>query len=197
MRTSLHCECLKPPLGHGDLTGDWHTVMFSSSALHSIHFLCLIHHYVTLTFRVYKSFSATETSPIFGNKAWQSERKCRFRHDEQDKTGIQKSDRLFFILLSCNKKKPAELNLSFWVAEAWIQMSCFDISIKRNIPVTGLKAETNNTTLLKPSHWKNGHPRSEDYHLYPMVIHSFSLYICCLKLSNQNKSKAIFKCTSR
>lgn len=69
LRTSLHCECLKPPLGHGDLTDDWHIVMCSISAPYPIHFLCLIHHYVTLTFRVCKSFSATVTSLIFGNKA--------------------------------------------------------------------------------------------------------------------------------
>lgn len=97
LRTSLLCECLKTPLGHGDLTGNWHIVMCSISAPHSIHFLCLIHHYVTLTFRVCKSFYATETSLIFGNTAWQSGRKGKFRHDEQDRTVMQKSDSLHLI----------------------------------------------------------------------------------------------------
>ncbi len=39
-RTSLHCECLKSPLGHGVLTEGWHVVMCSIQLLHyAIHFL--------------------------------------------------------------------------------------------------------------------------------------------------------------
>lgn len=56
---------------------------------------CLIHYYVTLKYRVGKSFYATETAVRFENKACQFERKGRLTNDEQDTTGLwdtEKSD---------------------------------------------------------------------------------------------------------
>jgi len=55
------------------------------SALHPIHFLGVIHYYITLTG---KSFCATETSLRFKNKACELERKGRLSNDERDKTGL-------------------------------------------------------------------------------------------------------------
>lgn len=61
LRTSLHCECWKSPLGHRDLT---EVRLTATCSVHSI-FLCLMHYCVTLTYRGGKSCSASERSLRF------------------------------------------------------------------------------------------------------------------------------------